>query len=254
MTIDLQKGIIYGPVKSRRLGRSLGLNLLADDYKLCSFNCAYCQYGWTQKLTTEADGCVSDFPSVADIINALRERIATNPDFDCVTFSGNGEPTMHPEFPQIVEAVKQIRDQWLPKVRLALLSNSATCDVPKIREAIEKIDLPIMKLDVGNEMMFKKINHGAPPLTLQQIVDSLKSLKRIVIQTMFVSGRRVNNSSEWEVRSWMHRLEELQPLWVQIYSLDRGAANDKLEKVSRERLDEIARKVAETTGLKVEVF
>ncbi len=253
MTIELQKGIIYGPVKSRRLGRSLGLNLLADDYKLCSFNCAYCQYGWTQKLTTDAESYRDDLPSVVEIINALRERIATNPDFDWITFSGNGEPTMHPEFPQIVEAVRQIRDQWLPKVKLALLSNSTTCNNPKIRESIAKLDLPIMKLDAGNEMMFKKINHGAPPITLQQIVDGLKSLKRLVIQTMFVTGR-VNNSSDWEVRSWMHRLEELRPLWVQIYSLDRGAANDRLEKVPRERLEEIARKVIETTGLKVEVF
>ena len=254
MTIELQKGIIYGPVKSRRLGRSLGLNLLADNYKLCSFNCAYCQYGWTKKLTTDAEGCRSDFPTVEDIINALRERIAANPDFDYITFSGNGEPTMHPEFTQIVEAVKQIRDQRLPKVQLALLSNSATCSDPKIRESIEKIDLPIMKLDAGNELMFKKINHGAPPLTLQQIVDQLQSLKRMVIQTMFVAGRRVNNSSDWEVRSWMHRLEELRPLWVQIYSLDRGAANDRLEQLPRERLNEIARRVIETTGLKVEVF
>jgi wyosine [tRNA(Phe)-imidazoG37] synthetase (radical SAM superfamily) len=253
MTIELQKGIIYGPVKSRRLGRSLGLNLLADEYKLCSFNCAYCQYGWTQKLTTDAEGWRSDLPSVSEIINALRDRIAANLDFDWITFSGNGEPTLHPEFPQIVEAVKQIRDQWLPRVKLALLSNSATCGDPKIRQSIEKIDLPIMKLDAGNEMMFKKINHGAPPLTLQTIVDGLKSLKRLVIQTMFVAGR-VNNSRDWEVRSWMHRLEELQPLWVQIYSLDRGAANDRLEKVPRERLEEIAQKVMETTGLRVEVF
>jgi wyosine [tRNA(Phe)-imidazoG37] synthetase (radical SAM superfamily) len=252
-TIELQQGILYGPVKSRRLGRSLGINLLPTSFKLCSFNCAYCQYGWTQALSPRAEEFRRQLPSVEMVLQALRETLLQNPNFDYLTFSGNGEPTLHPDFPQIVEMVRDWRDRWRPGVKLALLSNSTTCGIPKIRKAIQKIDLPIMKLDVGNELAFRRMNHGVPPITLRSIVDGLLSLERFVIQSMFVRGR-VDNSTDREVKSWINRLKELHPLGVQIYSLDRGTANEKLQKVERQRLEEIARQATELTGLKIDVF
>jgi wyosine [tRNA(Phe)-imidazoG37] synthetase (radical SAM superfamily) len=140
-----------------------------------------------------------------------------------------------------------------PEVSLAILSNGATCGAVKIHEAFQKIDLPIMKLDAGNEGMFNKLNHAAAPITLQSIVDGLKTLDRFAVQTMFVQGA-VDNSTDAEVESWLERLRDLKPLWVQIYSLDRGTASPALRKVPFQRLVEIANSATRQTGLQVEVY
>jgi wyosine [tRNA(Phe)-imidazoG37] synthetase (radical SAM superfamily) len=251
--IKLQKGIVYGPIKSRRLGRSLGINLMPTTSKLCSLNCCYCQYGWTKIQTTSALEYKEQLPTVTEVIIALKQSLEFCKDFEYLTFSGNGEPTLHPDFPQIVEAIKKVRDQILPNVKMAILSNSSTCGDPQIKEALEKIDLPIMKLDVGNELAFKRMNHGVPPVTLQSIMEGLKSLKKFVIQSMFVRGK-IDNSTDWEVISWIRRLQELKPLRVQIYSLDRGTASRGLEKVETSRLKEIVQLAKELTCLRVEVY
>lgn len=251
--LDLQPGIIYGPVKSRRLGRSLGINLLPTRFKLCSLNCAYCQYGWTTELTHSAEDYRQQLPTLTEVVLAVRRALEDNREIDFITFSGNGEPTLHPDFSGIVPAIRRVRDQMMPRSKIALLSNSSTCWQPEIIEALEKIDLPIMKLDVGNELAFKKLNHGVPPVTFEKIVLGLQSLGAMAIQTMFVRGK-VDNSTDREVRSWIERLKELNPLWVQIYSLDRGTASDQLESVDHCRLLEIAHMAKEATGLKIEAY
>lgn len=251
--LKLQKGIVYGPIKSRRLGRSLGLNLLPNHFKMCSLNCSYCQYGWTSMQTTSGKGCENQLPSVQEVVLALRKAFLLHRNFAYITFSGNGEPTLHPDFPEIIDIVQGMRDQFRPEVKLAILSNSTTSGDPVIREALEKIDLPIMKLDVGNEQAFKRMNHGIPLITLESIVEGLRSLKKFVIQSMFIRGK-IDNSSDWEVMSWIKRLQELKPLWVQIYSIDRGTASAQLEKVEISRLKEIARIAEKMTGLRIEVY
>lgn len=251
--IKLQKSIVYGPVNSRRLGRSLGINLMPTTFKMCSLNCCYCQYGWTRIQTNSGIGRREQLPTLADLTVALRQSLEVHKDLDYITFSGNGEPTLHPDFPEIVDVILKIRDQVLPDVKLALLSNSSTCRVPEIRKAVEKIDLPIMKLDAGNELAFKRMNHGIPVVTLRSIVEGLKSLKKFAIQSMFVCGK-IDNSTDLEVRSWIERLRELKPLRVQIYSLDRGTASQGLERVELSRLREIAQLANELTGLSVEAY
>lgn len=251
--IELQKDIVYGPVRSRRLGLSLGINLMPVTVKVCSMNCCYCQYGWTAKVTDNGTEFRALFPSLPEIRTALETALSGETPFDYVTFSGNGEPTLHPDFPEIVSLVHRMIARRRPAVRLALLSNSATCANPGVRQALDSIDLPIMKLDAGTERMFKKMNHGPPPLTLQNIVDGLKSLRRCVIQTMFVQGA-VDNSTDSEVASWIVRLREIKPAWVQIYSLDRAPANQKLATVPLKRLQQIAGMTESATGLEIEVF
>lgn len=251
--LELQKDIIYGPVNSRRLGRSLGINLMPATVKVCSMNCCYCQYGWTSKVTTDGTEFKTLFPAFGDVQAVLRDAFSGSLAFDYVTFSGNGEPTLHPDFPDIVRFTRELIASTKPFVRLALLSNSTTCANPVVRRSLDGIDLPMMKLDAGNERMFRKMNHGPPPVTLQNIVDGLKALSRCVIQTMFVQGA-VNNSTDSEVDSWVARLREVKPSWVQIYSLDRAPANDRLASVPKKRLQEIAGIAESETGLEIEVF
>ncbi|MCG8604384.1 radical SAM protein [bacterium] len=251
--LELQKSAVYGPIESRRLGRSLGVNLLPADCKICSFNCCYCQYGWTPHLLYHGRRYQNSFPSVESIKRAVGLAFNGPKHFDYVTFSGNGEPTLHPYFPQIVDAITTLKADLRPQVRSAILSNGAMCGAVRINKSLQKIDLPIMKLDAGNERMFKKLNRAAAPITLQGIVDGLKTLDRFAMQTMFVQGM-VNNSTDVEVESWLEKLDALKPLWVQIYSLDRGTPNPGLEKVPFQRLMEIAHWATSQTGVKVEVY
>ncbi|MFQ5706347.1 MAG: radical SAM protein [bacterium] len=251
--LELQKQIIYGPVRSRRLGRSLGVNLLPTSTKVCSLNCAYCQYGWTQKLTNRGADYRDLFPSFQAVALALREAMSGRAHFDYITFSGSGEPTLHPDFPKIVDYVLAMRAYSKRDIRFAILSNSTTCGETAIRNAIEKLDLPILKLDTGNEKAFRSMNHGAPPITLEEIVEGLSLMKDFVIQAMFVQGE-INNSTDAEVGSWIAQLKRLNPLKVQIYSLDRGTASDQVERVEPARLREIAKRTKKLTGLTVQVF
>ncbi len=251
--INLQKNIIYGPVKSRRLGLSLGINLSPTTVKLCSLNCGYCQYGVTSRLINSGEGFEHFFPTVPEVILAMRDVFMKQNDFDFLTFSGNGEPTLHPDFPQIVDRILEMKAFFRSDIKLAILSNSTTCADPKIRETFSKIDLPIMKLDVGNENAFKRINHGASSVSFKSIVEGLKSLEWFVIQTMFVQGA-INNSTDYEVDSWIERLQELNPLWVQICSLDRRPVNKKLEQIALSRLRQIAERTEKMTGLTIEVY
>ena len=250
--LPLQPGIIYGPLKSRRLGRSLGINLLPTAFKVCSLNCSYCQYGWTKELTNSAVKYREYLPSIQDVRQSLTGALRLNNEIDYLTFSGNGEPTLHPDFSEIIDEVLNIREKLAPNVIIAVLSNSTTCWQPKIKQALESIDLPIMKFDVGNKAAFKKMNHGPAAVTFEHVFHGLQSLRNIAVQTMFVQGK-VNNSTRKEVESWVNGLEEIDPLWVQIYSLDRGAASKQLARVEPTRLQEIANVAKEKTGLLIEV-
>ncbi len=250
--LSLQPDIIYGPVKSRRLGRSLGLNLLPTAFKLCSMNCCYCQYGWTTELTAKV-GEHKGLPSADDVRAALESVLSKGQEFEYLTFSGNGEATLHPEFAKIVDLILELRSSFGASFKLALLSNATTVNRVDLADAFRKIDLPLMKLDAGNTSMFKKVNHGVPPVTFDDIVTGIKAMNKVVIQTMFVKGS-VDNSTDQEVDSWIARLKEIKPRWVQIYSLDRGSADDRLQVVGQPRLQQIALKVQKGTGIKVDVY
>lgn len=166
--------MIYGPVDSRRLGRSLGINLLPTGYKLCAFDCIYCQYGRTKVLTTKAEK--GRFPVVEVVLRKVEEALRQVPDLNYVTFSGNGEPTLHPRFDELVEGVVHLRDKLRPEVKTAILSNSALAWKEEIREALAKLDLRIMKLDAGDPFAWRAINRPAPSLDFETVVAGLKEL------------------------------------------------------------------------------
>ncbi len=252
-TIALQRGIMYGPVNSRRLGKSLGINLSPIRAKLCPFDCVYCHYGATKIKTTDAAKHRRQFPTACAVTAALINALNTNGAVSYVTFSGNGEPTVHPDFPQIVAEVRPIVKKLAPDARLAILSNSAMVGEPEIRTALSELDVRIMKLDAGNERMFHIMNRPAAALALAGIVDGLSRLEGVTVQTLFGTGA-YDNSTDTEVADWLACLEKIRPMEVQVYTCDRQTAEAGLTKIPVGRLKEIAAAATSKLGIPVKAY
>jgi wyosine [tRNA(Phe)-imidazoG37] synthetase (radical SAM superfamily) len=253
-TLKLKEGIIYGPINSRRLGSSLGVNLLPGSYKLCSFNCLYCHYGWTKAHSRSISQWSDDLPSVEQVKAALDGWLSGNSDgVDYVTFSGNGEPCLHPEFDKMAEVAQEARDKYAPKAKVAILSNSTCLARERVMSGLKRLDVRIMKLDAGSEETFKKLNRPCPGVLFQEVVENLKALDDIVIQSVFVQGR-LDNTEDGEVERWTEKLCSIRPREVQIYSIDRPSADEGLVLVEKERLNQIARKAEDLCEIPVKVF
>jgi len=255
--IALQRGIIYGPVPSRRLGLSLGINLLPTDHKLCSFNCLYCQYGWTKSVTLAPGERLKKLPSVDAVEGALETALTVlghdHMTIDSMTICGNGEPTLYPALVEVIGAAKKLRDRYQPQARVAILSNSSTIGNPAVRAALDLLDLKIMKFDAGSEAMFRQLNHPAAPVYMGEIVAGLKQLKDCYLQSCFVHGR-VTNADPDSVGMWIEKVRETHPLAVHIYSRDREPADKRIERVSLTTLQWIANEVRWRAGVQAEVF
>lgn len=246
MAIPLQQHIVYGPVRSRRLGRSLGVNLLPIGLKICNMNCAYCQYGWTRGQRP-SKARMKPWPSPAQVSAAvaarLRRAARDDESLDRLTVAGHGEPTLHPEFEEIVERLVEIRDRLAPDLRLAVLSNSTTAAWPGVRRALGMFDDRYMKLDAGDPITYAHVNGLGS--SIGTIVDALRDLPRVVVQAMFVSdGKgRVDNTTEGAINEWLGALDAIQPSRVQVYTIDRPPALEGLRAVPMRRLREIAERV-----------
>lgn len=255
--LPLQSGIIYGPVRSRRLGLSLGINLLPCGYKLCSFNCIYCQYGWTTKPTLAPTYQLRDLPRPGDVLaelwRALDALRAQEEPIDSITFAGNGEPTLYPDLAETIAGVKRVRDQFFPSAKVAILSNSSTVGREEVREALRLLDLRVMKLDAGSEEVIRRINAPALPFYLEEIISGLKQLGDLTLQSLFVQGR-VNNTDPDSVAIWIERVREIHPTLVQVYSLDRIPADRRVHKVDSFTLKRIAAQVQREAGVEAEVY
>ncbi|MBU0711895.1 radical SAM protein [bacterium] len=240
MLLRLQNSIIYGPIASRRLGRSLGVNLLPFYQKTCTLDCLYCQYGWSRFSNLET----AKYPSVTEILSALEQALKNLPvPPDYITFSGNGEPTLHPEFGSIVEEVKQLRDSLAPIARVAVLSNSTTVTRDSIRAALEKLDDRIMKLDAGNAASFEIYNRPYPSFEFNRIVKGLASLSDVTIQALFTGGKD-GNYSPGSILDWVDKIVEIKPRKVQIYTLARGYPAPTIENLSRTELNHIRQRLS----------
>ena len=250
--------IVFGPIKSRRLGISLGLNLLPQGYKHCTFNCLYCECGWTKE---PADTSIT-YPARNDIRMALEARLTLmqrkRSMLDNITFAGNGEPTLHPDFPGIVDDTVMLRDKYYPNVEITVLSNASMAGDKAVAAALMKLDKSILKLDAGTEECFRQINNPVISITLNEILEHLKPFRgRMIIQSLFVrgtiNGQSFDNTTDREVSAWLQHIDMLRPRQVMIYSIARAPAASGVEQVPYETLQDIARKV-EALGIETAIY
>jgi len=249
---------IFGPIISRRLGISLGVNLLPTHFKLCTFNCIYCECGWTEADPLQE----TEFVPAAEILRQLEERLsmmtAAGEKLDSITLAGNGEPTVHPEFPAIVDGVIAIRKNYFPSVKISVLSNATMLDVPEILEALKKVDNNIQKVDAGTEATYQLINQPKVPITLAEVVENLKLFKgQLVVQTLFLRGElngvKIDNTTEEEIQAWLLLIKQIKPRRVMLYPIERKTPLFGLEKVTKTELAKIAARV-ERMGVCAEFF
>jgi len=247
MSTFLFNEIIFGPVKSRRLGVSLGVNLLPTDYKFCTFNCVYCECGWTTKAPNKIK-----LPSREEVATALQKVLQEysnqNKEINSITFAGNGEPTIHPYFSDIIDDTIELRNIWMPQAQISVLSNASQLHKNEITNALQKIDKNILKLDAGTEKTFQLINQAQKHLKFDKIVDYLKSFDgKLIIQTLFIKGaykgQSFDNTSDTEVAAWLKIIEDIQPQSVMIYPIERDTPTEDLVKIDHETLQKIAKKV-----------
>lgn len=256
MSTFLFDKIIFGPVWSRRLGESLGINLLPINRKVCTFNCIYCECG-----LTPAGEAQTGFPASGKVLELLEKKLtqmkAENQYLNSITFAGNGEPTLHPQFPQILDKSIGIRDRFFPEANITVLSNATTITNPIVLEALLKSDLNILKLDSAIEETLKLINCPATGFHLNDLIRSLKLFEgKLITQTLFFRGSykgvQIDNTTETEVSAWISALIEINPESVMIYSLARDTAVEGLEAIGIEELNAIAEKV-EKAGIRTQV-
>ena len=244
---------IFGPVKSRRLGISLGINLLPGDGKICTFDCLYCECGFNAERRTR-----SRMPSrkeVADALeNKLKEMLQNGEKPDVLTFAGNGEPTIHPEFANIIDDTLYLRDKYAPTAKVSVLSNSTMIIRQAVFEALNKVDNNILKLDTVDTAYIGVIDRPTGKYDLEAIIDGMKAFNgNIIIQTMFlkgcVDGINLDNTGDRYVLPWIETLKRISPREVMIYTIDRETPQKGLEKASREELDRIVA-MLEKSGFK----
>jgi wyosine [tRNA(Phe)-imidazoG37] synthetase (radical SAM superfamily) len=255
--LTLQEGVVYGPVRSRRLGHSLGINILPRNTKVCTFNCTYCQYGWTKTPVRDASSVVEPWPSpssIARAVSARARRLLDGRDpINRLTLAGNGEPTLHPQFVEVVDQLRAARDEAAPGLPIAILSNASTLDLPGVVKALNRLDERYMKLDAGDAGVLRRVNAAQVPL--ERIVEGLSRLRDVVVQTMFVRDRlgRIDNATDMAVASWIGTLVSVKPREVHVYSIDRAPAWPYLQAIPAARLEEIARRVR-AAGLNAVAF
>lgn len=257
MGVFLFDKIIFGPVKSRRLGVSLGINLLPVDEKFCNFNCIYCECGWSKEIK-EQNIVFHDAELVVETLEMkLDEMKLNNEPLDVITYAGNGEPTLHPKFDFIIEETIRLRNEFFPKAKIAVLSNATTLHNAKKVAALKLIDQNILKLDSAFIETINLLNAPQGKYDLNKLIKQFISFEgNLIIQTMFVKGtynqQTVDNSTDLEVNAWLQLIEKVKPKQVMIYTIARDTPVDTLEKVSMERLNEIAEKV-KALGIDVQV-
>jgi wyosine [tRNA(Phe)-imidazoG37] synthetase (radical SAM superfamily) len=256
MALPAVEHIVYGPVRSRRLGASLGVNLLPGGMKVCNMNCAYCQYGWNRRAAHNRGDAI-EWPTPLAVELAVGARLmraaGSGENLDRITVAGHGEPTLHPEFEEIVVRLCAVRDEVAPHLPLAILSNSTTADAEDVRKGLERFDERYMKLDAGDPITCARVNGRSVSLT--RIVDALVTLSPITVQAMFVKDAQgvVDNTSDGVVREWLNALEYVKASRVHIYTLDRAPALASLRPVAIRRLREIAERVR-AAGIPADVF
>lgn len=258
MSTFLFDKIIFGPVRSRRLGLSLGINLLPAKRKICNFNCIYCECGWTD----DSGKTLSNLPGREEVYNALDHMLTSmkqrNQHPDVLTYAGNGEPTLHPEFPGIIDDSIELRNKYFPDARIAVLSNATTIRNPDVREALLKVDQNILKLDSACDNTIQIHNQPHRRINVSELINDLREFNgKLIIQTLFLrgyyKGSVIDNTTSRELKEWLKAIDSIRPLEVMIYTISRDTPEGgRLEKVPLKELHAIA-KMVNALGIKTQV-
>lgn len=229
--------IVFGPIFSRRLGSSLGVNLLPSVGKLCNFDCVYCECGWNK------DGAVQGrrFPELQEVELALREKMqkaaSEGVPVDSITFSGNGEPTMHPDFAKIIDITLRLRDEFFPKAKVSVLSNATLLGREDVSQALRKVDNPILKIDASTQELVQKINKPVGTYRLAEVLVNMKKFEgNFILQTMFLKSKEFDTVASGALEAWMDIVRMLRPRQVMVYTIDRETPDKSLEKYTVEEM------------------
>lgn len=236
--------IVYGPIHSRRLGTSLGVELMPLTHKLCTFNCVYCECGWNEPVNHPV------LPTREEVKASLEEKLSSF-DFqlstlDVITFSGNGEPTLHPDFLGIIEDTCALRDRYCPKAKVSVLSNSTQLGRPEVVQALMACDNRILKLDAGTDEMMRRIDLPVNKnLTVSTVMGWLQQFHGdFTLQTCFLRGEHdgqvIDNTTPEELDAWYQAVESLHPKQIMIYVIDRKTPEEHLQKIPRNEMERIA--------------
>lgn len=244
--------IVFGPIFSRRLGSSLGVNVLPSKGKLCNFDCIYCECGWNKDGIAERR-----FPLLSDVEAALEDKMSKASSegvpVDSITFSGNGEPTMHPDFPQIIEVTLRCRDRYFPQAKVSVLSNATLIGRPAVAEALMKVDNPILKIDASSDELIEKMNKPVGRYRLSETVEALKKFDgNFILQTMFLRSPDFNTVDPEALAGWMDIVRETRPREIMVYTIDRETPDKSLGKYTVEEMTDFVRPLIEE-GFKIQV-
>lgn len=248
--------IIFGPIQSRRLGTSLGVNLMPTVGKICNFDCIYCECGFNSPLKPDTRR-----PKREEVRSALEGKLRSykgeGKKIDTITFAGNGEPTLHPQFAEIIGDTVELRDEIFPDAKISVLSNATLVGKQSVFEALQMVDNNILKLDSAFQKTAEWINQPAGRYSVEEVVKNLERFEgNFTLQTLFFSGEYkgnvIDNTTEEEVAAWLKVVEHLRPKQVMIYTLDRPTPAQNLKKASMERMKEIAAEV-EKLGIEAQV-
>lgn len=257
MSTKLFNEIVFGPIHSRRMGSSLGMNLLPYDGKLCSFDCIYCECGYNKDFKTR-----TKLPSRDNVKAALEDKLIylkkENIHIDVITFAGNGEPTMHPKFEEIIDDTIELRDKYFPTAKISVLTNAMHITKQSVFKALKKVDNNILKLDSVNIDTARLIdNPNSPSYSIEKQIELFKKFEgNFIMQTMFVKGSHngaiVDNTTEDEISGWLEAVKATNPREVMIYTIDRETPEKNLEKVPLDELKKIGSRV-EALGIKINI-
>ena len=238
---------IFGPVHSRRLGISLGINLLPADGKLCSFDCVYCECGFNEDhRPTQSQ------PTRAQVAEALEQKLlqmrAEGQMPDVLTFAGNGEPTCHPQFADIIDDTLRLRDNLCPQAKVSVLSNSTLIHRPAVHQALMRVDNNILKLDTVDPTYIERLDRPQGSYDVKRVIEQMKAFRgHVIIQTMFLrgtaGGKDVDNTGDEYVVPWLEAVKEIGPSMVMVYTIDRETPDHGLLKATHQQLDDIKARV-----------
>lgn len=244
--------IVFGPIFSRRLGSSLGVNLLPSKGKLCNFDCVYCECGWNKDGIAERV-----FPRLEDVRRAMEEKMSKAASdgvpVDSITFSGNGEPTMNPDFPEIIDVTLELRDKYFPKAKVSVLSNATLIGRSSVAEALMRVDNPILKIDASSDSLIARINKPVGRYRLEEVIEAMMKFDgAFVLQTMFLKSPDFDTTAPEALNEWMGIVRKVRPREIMVYTIDRETPDKSLAKYTVEEMTAFVQPLIDE-GFKIQI-